>query len=152
MTRLTKTGGFTLIELMLASAIIGALAAIAIPKFANMIIKAKEASIKGSLGAVRSALSIYYSDNESRYLQSTGNHSLSETLVPKYMSSIPLIQIPTVASHVSGNKIYGSPADMLADLGWGYAAYMPIPFDFSIFDVNINCIHPDSRGVVWITY
>lgn len=152
MARLTKTGGFTLIELMLVSAIIGILAAIAIPKFANMIIKAKEASIKGSLGAVRSALSIYYSDNEGRYLQSTGNDSLSETLVPKYMSSIPLIQIPTVPTHVSGNKIYGGPSDILADSGWGYAAYMPIPFDFSIFDVNINCTHPDSRGVVWSTY
>ncbi|HND63455.1 MAG TPA: prepilin-type N-terminal cleavage/methylation domain-containing protein, partial [Elusimicrobiota bacterium] len=56
--------GFTLIELMLVVAIIGLLAAIAIPKFANLVVKAKEASVRGKIGSVRSAMSIYYADNE----------------------------------------------------------------------------------------
>ncbi|MBK8871456.1 MAG: prepilin-type N-terminal cleavage/methylation domain-containing protein [Elusimicrobia bacterium] len=63
MKRITKKG-FTLIELMIVVAIIGILAAIAIPKFAELITKSKESSAKGTLGAVRSAITIYYSDTE----------------------------------------------------------------------------------------
>ncbi len=59
--------GFTLIELMLVVAIIGLLAAIAIPKFGNLVIKAREASVKGALGTLRSAISIYYANNEGQY-------------------------------------------------------------------------------------
>ena len=54
--------GFTLIELMIVVAIIGILAAIAIPKFAELIRKSNEGASKGNLGAIRSALSIYYGD------------------------------------------------------------------------------------------
>ena len=56
--------GFTLIELMIVVAIIGILAAVAIPKFADLVIKSKEATVKGQLGSVRSAVSIYYGDTE----------------------------------------------------------------------------------------
>lgn len=52
---------------MLASAIIGLLAAIALPKFGNMVDKAKEGALKGQLGTLRSALSVYYADNEGIY-------------------------------------------------------------------------------------
>jgi len=59
--------GFTLIELMIVVAIIGILAAIAIPKFADLIKKSKEGATKGSLGALRSALTIYYGEQEGMY-------------------------------------------------------------------------------------
>ena len=52
--------GFTLIELMIVVAIIGILAAIAIPKFANLINKSKEGATKGALSTVRSAIQVYY--------------------------------------------------------------------------------------------
>jgi prepilin-type N-terminal cleavage/methylation domain-containing protein len=67
MSRNRGDSGFTLIELMLVVAILSLLAAIAIPKFGNMIIKAKEAAVKANLGALRGALTIYYSDNEGIY-------------------------------------------------------------------------------------
>ena len=59
-----KKKGFTLIELMIVVAIIGILAAIAIPKFADLIRKSNEGATKGNLGSVRSALSIYFADND----------------------------------------------------------------------------------------
>jgi len=58
---------FTLIELMMVVAIISVLAAVSIPKFANLIRQAREAKTKGTLGAMRSALSIYYASNEGIY-------------------------------------------------------------------------------------
>lgn len=62
--KLRKVKGFTLIELMIVVAIIGILAAVAIPKFADLVTKSKEAGVKGNIGSVRSAISIYYGDNE----------------------------------------------------------------------------------------
>ncbi|MBK8575515.1 MAG: prepilin-type N-terminal cleavage/methylation domain-containing protein [Elusimicrobia bacterium] len=59
--------GFTLIELMVTVAIVSILSSVVIPKFGNMVIRAKESSTKGALGALRSALSIYYADNEGRF-------------------------------------------------------------------------------------
>ena len=54
--------GFTLIELMIVVAIIGILAAIAIPKFAQMMEKSREGATKGNIGALKSAISIYQGD------------------------------------------------------------------------------------------
>ncbi len=77
--------GFTLIELMMVVAIIGILSSVALPKFAYMVRKSREASTKGNLGAIRSGLSIYYAENEGNY-PSTLTSFFSTT---KYMSNIP---------------------------------------------------------------
>ena len=55
--------GFTLIELIIVIAIIGILAAIAIPKFVDLTGQAKVSATKGALGAVRSALAIRYAQS-----------------------------------------------------------------------------------------
>ena len=62
-----KRKGFTLIELMIVVAIIGILAAIAIPKFAQMLEKSREGATKGNLAAIRSAVTIYYSEKEGTF-------------------------------------------------------------------------------------
>ena len=55
--------GFTLIELVIVIVILGILSAVAIPKYVDMQTEAREAAIKGSLGNIRSALSIQYAKN-----------------------------------------------------------------------------------------
>lgn len=57
-----KVKGFTLIELVIAIAIIGLLAAIAIPKFVDLSGDATAAAKKGMAGAVKSAHAIAIAD------------------------------------------------------------------------------------------
>src|SRR3954464_1157500 len=89
--------GFTLIELMIVVAIIGILAAIAIPKFAELIRKSSEGASKGNLGAIRSALSIYYGDMEGTYPDSMS----SLTTAGKYLSAVPAAKAPNYHADTS---------------------------------------------------
>jgi prepilin-type N-terminal cleavage/methylation domain-containing protein len=116
MKRLEK--GFTLIELMLTVAIISLLAAIAIPKFANMVDKARIASLKGQLGCLRSALALYYAENEGTMPNCVGfgTNMLPNSLVPRYVNKIPAITWPkifvpftTVQMNHPGNSILFTP-------------------------------------------
>ncbi len=136
---------FTLIELMLVVAIIGLLAAIAIPKFANMVIKAKEAAILGKLGSLRSAISIYYADSEGRYPTQI---DLRLSLPGKYLDEVPSISIPTVPSHSAGNQSTWSPADWPTPYAWNF--YAPIMGGDG--KAWVACTHTDSKGSTWSQY
>lgn len=155
-------GAFTLIELMLVVAIISLLAAIAIPKFSNLIIKAKEAGVKAHLGTLRSTMSIYYADNEGYTPHSLyGWPLLNELLLPKYIAEIPSISIPTVSESIHP-KINGSASMLeLDDYSGGAEGLAPwgmiwVPDGAGAFfytgKIGINCTHPDSTGRIWSTW
>lgn len=90
-----KEKGFTLIELMIVVAIIGILAAIAIPRFAQLIDKAREAGARGNLGAIRSATAIYYGDNKGQWpveldrVKHTVNAEVFPAFIGQYMAKLP---------------------------------------------------------------
>lgn len=59
--KLGKQQGFTLIELVMVIVILGILAAVALPKFADLGGDAKRAKLQGALGSVKSASAIIHS-------------------------------------------------------------------------------------------
>ena len=59
--------GFTLIELLIVVAIIGILAAIAVPNFLNAQVRAKVARVQGDFRTIATALEMYRLDN-GRYI------------------------------------------------------------------------------------
>ncbi len=97
MPRIKK--GFTLIELLIVVVIIGILAAIAIPKFANTKEKAYVASMKSDLRNLITAQEAYYSDNNSNYAQSTTN--LGTNYKPSTGISVTLNSVTATGWHAT---------------------------------------------------
>ena len=56
--------GFTLIELVMIIVVIGILAAVAVPKYANLSTDAETATCHGKQGAIHASVAIYYASNK----------------------------------------------------------------------------------------
>lgn len=139
----TRLSGFTLIELMMTVAILSIVASIAIPKFGNMLIRAKESSTKGSLGAIRSALSIYYADNLGLYPM-VGTLASALTTNRRYLEKMPLCHVPLPGNHPATSGVTDFVAAFSDQGDW---MYFP-----SLGEVRVNCLHPDATGHVWSTW
>jgi prepilin-type N-terminal cleavage/methylation domain-containing protein len=144
MTKKAKKSGFTLIELMIVVAIIGILAAIAIPKFAELIRKSSEGASKGNLGSIRSALSIYYGDMEGNYPATMD----ALTISGKYLSAIPKAKAPNYHGDSSG-ETDGLLSAVNGNGGWWYDNTIG---DSNVGQVLVNCTHTDSKGSIWTSY
>lgn len=103
--------GFTLIELMLVVAILGVLSTIALPKFANIVLKSKEAAVKGHLGSLRSAITLYYSNNEGRFPATAAALPAALTAGGKYLRQIPGVQVPPPGNHPYSTVVSGTIGD-----------------------------------------
>ena len=130
---------------------------IAIPKFSDLIEKAREAREKGAFGVVRSALAIYYADTEG-----LNPHDLFG-LIPKYLDkslenlrpwpipkSISKNHSALVAPGISNMKSQGLPPEKIVLNGgdggeWLYRYSLPV----NRFLWTINCTHLDTKGLVW---
>jgi type IV pilus assembly protein PilA len=131
-----KESGFTMIELMIVVAIIGILAAIALPKFADMIEKSREGSTKGNAGALKSSNAIYYGDQQG--IWPTTLASVSKYRYSLYLDQIPQVKVtgkfdPNTVSAVSpvGNSVTMTTANTVpavASTGWMYDSTTGIAF------------------------
>lgn len=144
-----KAKGFTLIELMIVVAIIGILAAIAIPRFAQMLEKSREGATKGNLGSLKSAASIYYGDQQG--IWPTTLQSFSTYAFSRYLDNISPVKV--TGAFVAGAV---SPAGALVSMttmssvptgsstGWLY--------DSNFGSVYVNSTVQDSKSIPYSFY
>jgi len=88
--------GFTLIELMIVVAIIGILAAVAIPAYQDYVVKAKLSKVQSTLDPLKLALSMYYQENGSF----PSGTSTSNTAPGSFWTSLGLPSGATVPSEI----------------------------------------------------
>ncbi|HAM35096.1 MAG TPA: hypothetical protein DEB40_10465 [Elusimicrobia bacterium] len=130
---------------------VGLLAAIAIPKFAQLAQKSKEGAVLGNLGTLRSAVAIYYGDNSGKY--PTQLVELSQ----KQLAQIPALQL---RDHPAGAEVVAYDASVcdkgqvdpakIRDTGqWGYVSDPQAPCYGAVF---IDCSHANSQGKTWASY
>jgi type II secretory pathway pseudopilin PulG len=137
---------------MIVVAIIGFLAAVAVPKWAEMIRKAKEGNTKGNLGAIRGALSIYYGSLEGWYpVGPPANPStlLTSSLTPKYMATLPKIELANY--HFVTNVVYTVNSNSISDSGeWMYDGAGPADLQWG--QVWVDCSHTDTKSDIWSAF
>ena len=162
MTKIRKSKGFTLIELMIVVAIIGILAAVAIPKFADLVTKSKEASVKGNLGAIRSALSIYYGDTEGDYPTNVVELTTANKYLPAGGAGTPnLGNFTTPKVAINGNPGHSFPTVTTAEVQMDDGTAASNDGSDAVRYVNAGtrwgeffmaCTHQDTKGSVWTVH
>lgn len=129
-----RSSGFTLIELMITVAIVGILAAIAVPSYASYIAKARRADARTQLVQVAQFMQRFYAANDSFSKDRAGIDVID--LIPGSLKQAP----------VDGSKIY----DLTIPLG-SAPLTNPMGFTLRMVPVATGPMRKDACGSFTLT-
>lgn len=104
--RIKGQRGFTLIELMIVVAIVGILAAIAIPNFLNYQAKSQQAEVRTGLAAIYTGMMVHYGAVDNGYASATLS-SIDFTMSGTQRYSYSLSNLTTATFLATGRGISG---------------------------------------------
>ena len=135
--------GFTLIELMIVVAIIGILAAIAIPNFMTYQAKARQSEAKVGLGGIFTTATSFFAENGT-YSVAPSGLGYSPAGSPKYTFSYNAATINSVTTATICNAVTTVVAPTASATGFTAGAMGNIDGDNSCDEWTIN----DARALV----
>ena len=147
-----RLNAFSLVELMIVVAILGILAAIAMPVFQGHIQKAKESAAKDNLRILRNAIELYaaqHNDVPPGYLNNNPSVTPTSLMVlaqlnKKYMNAMPKNPFNNLSSIYVLRTAGSFPATPTDATGW---IYQP-----ATKQIRINTSGTDSEGILYYDY
>src|SRR5689334_9034106 len=114
--------GFTLIELMIVVAIVGILAAIALPAYQDYVIRSKMSEAVAASAACKTSISEYASSRNA--WPSDADTAGCSTLATQYVSGLTVadLGVITVTTVNTGSKLAGAASDCILTLAAQFSA------------------------------
>ena len=139
---LRRSHGFTLLELMIVVAIIGILASIAMPKFAELMVKSRKGPSRGAWGPCAPRWAFISRTTRGKYPADL----TVLTANARYLKEMPFTKGLPLHSDSSAVALAMAADD---SAGWTYNA---TPGDANNGMVMVNCTHTDTKGSIWSSY